>query len=159
MNITALTTQAARFMRRTFARSSATIDAATWREFDDSERDIHQLTFIASTGVCVATRVVVASTFVERFVGLLTRKMLADDEGMLFHSGGSIHTFGMRFAIDVLFLDRHMRVLKAAPAVDPWRCVLAPAATQFALELAAGRIAAVGIGAGMRLLWSETDAN
>lgn len=74
---------------------------------------------------------------------------------MLFSPGGSIHTLGMRCAIDMLFLDRHMRVLKALSALRPWRAVLAPAGTEFTLELASGRIAAATIGTGMRLLWSE----
>jgi hypothetical protein len=40
----------------------------------------------------------------------------------------SVHTFGMRFAIDVTFLDGEGRVLRAVPAVPPWRVVSCPGA-------------------------------
>jgi hypothetical protein len=39
-----------------------------------------------------------------------------------------VHTFGMRFAIDVTFLDGEGRVLRAVPAVPPWRVVSCPGA-------------------------------
>jgi uncharacterized membrane protein (UPF0127 family) len=110
-------------------------------------------------GKILATRVVVASSFAERFHGLLDRRSLDADEGLLLSPGGSIHTLGMRFAIDVLFLDRHMRVLKAVPGLAPWRGALAPAGTEFTLELAPGRIVAANIGIGMRLLWSQAEAD
>ncbi len=54
----------------------------------------------------------------------------------------------MRFAVDVVFLSRQMRVLGLASRVQPWRIVLAPRGTGRVLELAAGQIAATGLQAG-----------
>jgi uncharacterized membrane protein (UPF0127 family) len=51
----------------------------------------------------------------------------------------------MRFAVDVVFLSRQMRVLGLASRVQPWRIVLAPRGTGRVLELAAGQIAATGL--------------
>ena len=53
--------------------------------------------------------------------GLLGRDGLAPGTGLLIVPCSSIHTFWMRFAIDVLFLARDGRVRKIARAVPPWR--------------------------------------
>jgi len=62
----------------------------------------------------------VASGFTDRLVGLLSRAHLSDDDGLLFPKCSAVHTFGMRFSIDVLFLDADCRVVKIA-TMNPWR--------------------------------------
>jgi len=86
-------------------------------------------------------RASMAWSFRTRCVGLIRRRKLAAEEGLLLIPGGSVHTLGMRFPIDVVFLDRALRVIGLRPQVAPWRFALAPAGTRFALELPAGRIA------------------
>lgn len=86
-------------------------------------------------------RAAMAWSFKTRCVGLIRRRTLAAEEGLLLIPGGSVHTLGMRFAIDVVFLDRALRVIGLRQQVVPWRFVLAPAGTRFVLELPAGRIA------------------
>jgi uncharacterized protein len=98
-----------------------------------------------ANGQCVAREVRVADSFVARSLGLLRNRALAQQQGLLLIPGGSIHTIGMRFPIDVVFLDRRMRVLSVAPQIPPQRFCLAPPHTARVLELAAGRIAAVGL--------------
>jgi len=51
---------------------------------------------------------------------LLGRSGLADDEGLWIPTS-SIHMFGMRFAIDVIYADRDGRVLKLVRGIRPWR--------------------------------------
>ncbi len=64
--------------------------------------------------------------------------------------------FFMRFRIDVLFLDRHARVIKVAERLPPWLPgVLAPGASEV-LELPAGTVAATGTQAGDELLFEPT---
>ena len=58
-----------------------------------------------------------------RVRGLLGRKGLPSGEGMFLRPAGSVHTAFMRFAIDVMFLDKSLRVLKIEPDVRPWRAV------------------------------------
>lgn len=67
----------------------------------------------------------VASTSLARLVGLLGRASLADDEGMLFPRTGSIHMFFMRFAVDAVFCDRDLVVLKVVHDLRPWRTAAA----------------------------------
>lgn len=66
--------------------------------------------------------------------------------------GGSIHTFGMRFGIDVLFLDRQMKILKIVRRLQPWRFALAPRETCLVLEIASGRAATLGLHNEVRLI-------
>ena len=54
----------------------------------------------------------VARTSFTRMRGLLGRRGLAEGEGLLLQPAGSIHTFFMRFPIDVVFLDREQRVVR-----------------------------------------------
>jgi uncharacterized membrane protein (UPF0127 family) len=88
-------------------------------------------------------RVKMAWSFKARCVGLIRRRALDTDEGLMLMPGGSVHTLGMRFPIDVVFLDRQLRVLGLLNHMAPWRFAFAPAGTRFVLELRAGRIAQV----------------
>jgi uncharacterized protein len=72
-----------------------------------------------------------------RVRGLLGRGVLEADEGLLLRPVGSIHTMFMRFAIDVVFLDREYGVLKVVENLGPWRFAGARRA-KAVLELPAG---------------------
>jgi uncharacterized membrane protein (UPF0127 family) len=100
-------------------------------------------------GVAVQCRL--ADGFASRFFGLMGRKSLPGGEGMLFVPGGSIHTFFMRFPLDVAFLSREGNALRVAAGVRPWRLTRAPRGTKFVLELAEGQAAADGLVEGARL--------
>ncbi|MDY6944328.1 MAG: DUF192 domain-containing protein [Pseudomonadota bacterium] len=102
-------------------------------------------------GRCVARNVQMACSFRSRWMGLLRRTNIPEHAGLLLVPGGSIHTLGMRFTIDVVFLTRQMRVLELVERVPPWRIVIAPRDTAIVLELAAGKIAATSLTAGTYL--------
>ena len=101
-------------------------------------------------GRVVCPSCVVADTALSRLRGLLGRRGLPSGEGLLLRPSPSIHTFFMRFPIDVVFLDRELRVLRVADAVKPWRAVACRGA-RAVLELAAGEASARGIAVGERL--------
>jgi uncharacterized protein len=82
--------------------------------------------------------------------GLLGRDGLDEGEGLLIRPCGSVHTFFMRFPIDVVFLDRELSVVAVRPEVRPWRTAGARGA-KVVLELAAGEAARVGIAPGTAL--------
>jgi len=96
--------------------------------------------FNATRKSVVADRCRFANTVLKRMVGLLNRRSLDNGEGLLIDRCYGIHTFGMRFAIDVLFLDRELRVLRAVPALPPLRTCMTKHAV-YVLELPAGAIA------------------
>lgn len=78
-----------------------------------------------------------ARGFVTRGVGWMFRRRPAEGEALVFRSCSSLHTFGMRFALDILFLDEGLRVLAVRPAVGPGRAVLGPKGTGWSLEMPA----------------------
>jgi uncharacterized membrane protein (UPF0127 family) len=92
----------------------------------------------------------VADTPLTRLKGLLGRKELAAGEGLLLHPTSTIHTFFMRFPIDVVFLDGELRVLGLATNLRPWRAAGRRGA-RAVLELAAGECERRGIRPGDRL--------
>jgi uncharacterized membrane protein (UPF0127 family) len=101
-------------------------------------------------GRVVCDRCIVAATPLTRLRGLLGRRALPPGEGLLLRPSPSIHTFFMRFPIDVVFLDPDLRVLRVDESVKPWRAAGCRRA-RAVLELAAGEAAARGIAVGDRL--------
>lgn len=89
--------------------------------------------------------ILLADTWKTRLVGLLGRASLSDKEGMLFIPGGSIHTIGMRFPIDVIYLDGENRVLKIVSEMKSFRVSFAPKGTNRVLELSSGNAKRTGI--------------
>ena len=86
--------------------------------------------------------------------GLLGRKSLGEDEGILLVPGTSIHMFGMKFAIDVIYLTRDDVVTDWVENIGPGRAHVAKdnaGKPHSALEVAAGTIARVGVQIGDRL--------
>jgi len=107
-------------------------------------------------GSVVCERCLVAATALSRLKGLLGRSGLEPGEGLLLRPASSIHTFFMRFPIDVVFLDRELEVRKVVPELGPWRFAGSRGAKS-ALELPAGEAGRRGIAAGRRLVsTSET---
>jgi uncharacterized membrane protein (UPF0127 family) len=91
----------------------------------------------------VASSVAVPSTSAERRRGLLKHDGLQPDEGLWIVPCEAVHTFGMRFAIDILFLSSKRTVLKACPAVPRNRIRFCLPA-ESVLELATGTIERTG---------------
>jgi uncharacterized protein len=98
-------------------------------------------------GVLVADTAVVADTSRLRRVGLLKRLGLERGEGLWIVPCEAVHSFFMRFVIDVVFLNRANRVVKVRPGLKPWR-VTGCARAHSVLELPEGTIAATGTRAG-----------
>jgi uncharacterized membrane protein (UPF0127 family) len=101
-------------------------------------------------GVTIAPRVRVAGTSRERRKGLLGIERLEAGGGIWIAPCEAVHTIGMKFPIDVLFLDATHRVGKIVPELRPWRlAAYLPASS--VLELEAGAAARSGLTVGARL--------
>ena len=113
-----------------------------------STRGVLALTRADGTVVC--ERCTVAHRMWPRMRGLLGKRGLDSGEGLLIRPAPSIHTFFMRFPIDVVFLSRQGEVLKVAERVPPWRA-RSCRHSYAVLELAAGEAGRRGIAVGDRL--------
>lgn len=95
-------------------------------------------------------RVRIADTFVSRGLGLLVGAPIDRDEGLLIAPCSSIHTMGMRYTIDVVFMDRDARVCRVCGDVRAGRLRFGWGA-RAVLELRAGVAAQHGIVPGLQL--------
>jgi len=102
-----------------------------------------------NTIVCM--RSVFANTGMRRLVGLLGKKQLEPETGLLIKPSSGVHTFGMRFPIDIVSLDRNSRVLGVWENIGPWRIRALSLRTRSVLELPSGRIRECLIEAGDEL--------
>lgn len=81
-----------------------------------------------------------AKTFLQRLKGLLFTDSLPEHTGLLLENCNSIHMFGMRYALDIVFVDKEFRICKLVPNLKPWHiagCLKA----RHTVELPAGAIA------------------
>lgn len=97
--------------------------------------------FNVTKGVVIAPQAQLACTLIPRLKGLLGRSGLGQDQGLILKPCNSIHTFFMRFTIDVLFLDKNMRIVKIINSMPPFRLSPLVWTSQMAVELPAGKVA------------------
>jgi hypothetical protein len=110
------------------------------KESDKAEVDDDRLQVINVTKETIlASHAEAAKSGGKRSKGLLGRDCLAPGEGMWIVPCEAVHTFFMRFAIDLVYLDRKNRIKKIASAVPPWR-LSACLSAYSVLELPSGTI-------------------
>jgi uncharacterized protein len=91
-----------------------------------------------------------ASSFIARMFGLLGRRPLERGEALWLNPCASVHTLGMGYPIDVVFLDRDGAVVDTRTALAPRRMAGARRARSV-LELAPNQINEFGIAPGKRV--------
>lgn len=95
-------------------------------------------------------------SFFERSRGLLGCRYLHEDEGLLITPCNSVHTFFMRFPIDLLFLNRNNTIVKIVSDLHPWRLAMSSEACSV-LELATGQALRLGLQKGDQLIWERAE--
>lgn len=105
-----------------------------------------------SKGFVVCAEGVLANTFRTRLFGLLGRKSLDPGSGLLIKPSSGVHTFGMSFPIDIVSLDKNLRVLGAFENTGAWTIRGLGMKTRSVLELPAGRIRECRIEPGDQLI-------
>jgi len=88
----------------------------------------------------LAFRVEVADSVLGRLVGLLGKRSLKPDSGVWIVPSNSIHTIGMLFTIDVVFIDENLRVVGLRELVRPFSITLPNFRAESVLELPAHSI-------------------
>jgi len=110
-----------------------------------------------TTCTVVAERVRHADTFLTRLRGLLGSDGLAPDEGLWITPCKGIHTIGMSFPIDAVFLDDERRVVAVREQVVPWRATRFIKGATSVLELPAGAVRKTGIAVGNQMDFVEGE--
>ena len=99
----------------------------------------------------IGTRIAVADTGFTRLIGLLGRRGLEPDAGLWIRPSSGVHTFGMLFPIDVVALDRKLRVCAVWPKLRPWRISSVSWRIHSVIELPTGSIERANIQRGDQL--------
>ncbi|MFY9115304.1 MAG: DUF192 domain-containing protein [Dethiobacteria bacterium] len=95
--------------------------------------------YLERDGIRLAN-VIPARTFFQRLRGLMFTKELPAGKVLMITPCRSVHTFFMRYPIDILFLDRNLRVVEACPVLKPNRLSPIVKEAHHVLELPAGTI-------------------
>src|SRR5438034_10587686 len=92
-------------------------------------------------GATLASDVQLADTPRARRIGLLKRDSLTPGQGLWIYPTQAIHTFGMKFPIDVVFIDKQMRVKRVYQDLAPYRLTTLVWSARSVLELPSGSLA------------------
>ena len=90
----------------------------------------------------IAGDVKLADNLFSRTIGLLSKKSLSEGEGLVIKPCCSIHTFFMRFEIDVLFVNKKNEIIALYENVKPWRILPIHLTSHYVIELPARTITA-----------------
>ncbi len=93
----------------------------------------------------LSEEVIIADTPFKRIKGLLGKKELRKGQALVLRPCNSIHTFFMRFPIDVLFVDKDNRVIKTISCLKPFKLTAIYFNAAFAIELPSGTIQSFSI--------------
>jgi uncharacterized protein len=99
----------------------------------------------------LAQEVFVAKSILARTKGLLGRKAFLPGEAIILDPCNSVHTFFMLFAIDILFVSKDYRVVKAIPNLRPNRATSIYWHSKMVIELPVGSISLTNTRAGDQL--------
>ena len=89
-------------------------------------------------GRVIATQISLADNFWMRLSGYMFRSK-PHTAGILFEPTNAIHTFFMRFPIDVIFMDKHSKIIRVYRSMVPWRHTWMHFSARKVLELPAGK--------------------
>ena len=106
-----------------------------------------------SKNYLIATHAVEADTFSKRLMGLMGRKSIGKNEALILRNCGTIHTFFMKFPIDIVFLDRNMIAVKVLRRFNTYRIAACPKAAH-TIELMSGSLPD-NIGPGDKIVISD----
>ena len=99
--------------------------------------------------------VMLADTFFTRLAGLMFRQKLPEATGLLLAPCNSVHMCFMRFAIDVVYIDKEYKIIKVVKSLRPWVGLSMCSQAWATLEMAAGEAARCGCEVGKRIALSE----
>ena len=110
-------------------------------------------------GTLLGSRIALADSWWDRFRGFLGRERPRDGEGILLVPCNAVHTFGMTFDVDLIFLGSAGEVLAVVEQLEPWKKSTRIRCGRYALEVPAGTIRATGTTVGDTFAWTPANAS
>lgn len=92
------------------------------------------------TGEVICQKMIIANDTISRMKGLMFSEKLPDCDGFLINPGNSIHTFFMRYPLDIVFLDKNFKVVKVFYNLNPWRLTRMYFTSRQVLEMMGGTL-------------------
>jgi hypothetical protein len=96
--------------------------------------------------------ILIADSFLTRFAGLMFRKKLPAATGLFLAPCNSVHMCFMRFAIDVIYLDKDYQIIKVVKNLKPWIGLSLCTKAWAVLEMTAGEAEHCGCEVGKKLI-------
>lgn len=93
----------------------------------------------STKGTIIAEQHKVSKSLISKITGLIKYRLM-EEEGLLMPSVFQIHTFFMKYAIDVIFLDRNFTVAALYQNLQPWKLSNLHLKSKYVLELNVGAI-------------------
>ncbi len=103
----------------------------------------------------IASRVFAADNFLQRLFGLLFKNPLKDGEALLIRDCRSIHTIGMRYSIDIVFIDENGKVISTLKDIPPWRFTPYIREARSVIEFRSGSLKGETLNAGDRIIFVQ----
>ncbi len=108
-------------------------------------------------GTVLGSSIMLAESSWNRLRGMLGRAAPSAGEGLLLAPCRGVHMYGMRYPLDVLFLDQEGGVVAVYPALPPGTRTPLVRGAAFALELPVGTVEASGTSVGDSLSWTPSN--
>ncbi|HBY20518.1 MAG: hypothetical protein A2Y24_02080 [Clostridiales bacterium GWE2_32_10] len=105
-----------------------------------------------TTNIIISTKVEIADTFFKRFIGLMGRKNMEREEVLVIKPCNNVHMFFMRFAIDVIFVDREDEICYIQENLKPRQISKYMYDAIYVIELPVDRVREKDIKVGDRLV-------
>ena len=96
-------------------------------------------------------KIKIADNFILRLAGLMFKKRLPQSTGLLLAPCNSVHMCFMRFAIDVVYIDKEYSIIKVVKNLKPWLGISMCSRAWATLEMTAGEAERCGCEAGKKI--------
>ena len=95
---------------------------------------------LTKEGEVICHKMIVEHKLLMRMKGLMFSSTLPDCDGFLINPCNSIHTFFMRYSLDVVFLDKNFKIIKVIYDLTPWKLTWFYFKATQVLEMKAGTL-------------------
>ncbi len=110
-----------------------------------------------SRGTVLGTRVALADSWMSRLRGYLGRPQPRPGDGLLLSPCNSIHMWGVRFPLDVVFLTGAGEVVAVREGLEPNSRPVRVSGSRYVLEVPPGTIRSTGTAVGDAFAWSRVE--